>query len=192
LGDEEIHVIAAMLHNNVTMEELQFRRNNISDDGARALAAVLAERSSLKFIDLRENQVSIVGVKAIADALERSARIHKVLVHPGGKIEAFGASDTICESESTAFAIKTVCIVDLSENQPRDKIQKMANVAECRKSLASRCNSEKKKKRNTRPRKSDCVSTADSAKGEAGDATSKRHSASAPNKLNCGDGGASL
>ena len=192
MGDEEIHAIAAMLHNNVTMEELQFRRNNISDDGARALAAVLAERSSLKFIDLRENHVSIVGVKAIADALERSARIHKVLVHPGGKIEAFGASETISELESTTFA-NTVCIVDLSENQPRDETQKMANVAEYRKLLTNRCNSEKKKKRNMRPRKSDCVSTADSAKeGEAGNATSKRHSASAPNKLNCADGGANL
>ena len=189
MGDEEIHAIAAMLHNNVTMEELQFRRNNISDDGARALAAVLAERSSLKFIDLRENHVSIVGVKAIADALERSARIHKVLVHPGGKIEAFGASETISELESTTL----VCIVDLSENQPRDETQKMANVAEYRKLLTNRCNSEKKKKRNMRPRKSDCVSTADSAKeGEAGNATSKRHSASAPNKLNCADGGANL
>ena len=174
------------------MEELQFRRNNISYDGVRALAAVLAKRSSLKLIDLQENHVSIVGMKAIPDALERFARIHKVLVHPGGKIEAFGASETISESESPAFAIKTVCIVDLSKTQPKDKTQKMANVAECRKSLASRCNSEKKKKRNMLPRKSDYVSTANCAKGKAGDATSKRHSASAPNKLNCGDGGASL
>lgn len=176
-----------MLHNNVTMEELQFRRNNISDDGARALAAVLAERSALKFIDMRENHVSMVGVKAIADALERSPRIHKVMVHPGGKIEAFGASETMSESESTAFSIKTVCIVDLSENQPRYETQKLLLD---RGSLANRCNSEKKKKNSMRPRKSGRASSADSA--NKGESTSNRQSASAPNKLNCGDVGAGI
>jgi hypothetical protein len=133
LSDEEIHVIVSMLRNNVTIEELQFRRNNISDDGARALAAVLAERSALKFIDLRENHVSMAGMRAIADALERSARVHKVMVHPGGKIEAFGASETLGEggiSDSTgSLAVKTVCIVDISQNKTREpssiKSQKM-------------------------------------------------------------------
>ena len=120
MGDEEVHVVAAMLRNNATIEEIQFRKNKITDDGARALAAVLAERSALKFIDLRENNISMSGVKVIADALERSERIHKVMVHPGGKIEAFGASETIHhESETTAFAVKTACIVDLREQRPQ-------------------------------------------------------------------------
>ena len=122
MGDEEVHVVAAMLRNNATIEEIQFRKNRISDDGARALAAVLAERSALKFIDLRENRISMSGIKVIADALERSERIHKVMVHPGGKIEAFGASETINdESETTAFAVKTACIVDLREQRPQTK-----------------------------------------------------------------------
>lgn len=119
MGDEEVHVVVAMLRNNITIEELQFRRNNIGDDGARAIAAVLAERSALKLVDLRENRISMIGVKVIADALERSERIHKVMVHPGGKIEAFGASETIGESESAAFAVRTVCVVDIRENQPK-------------------------------------------------------------------------
>ena len=120
MGDEEVHVVAAMLRNNATIEEIQFRKNKITDDGARALAAVLAERSALKFIDLRENNISMSGIKVIADALERSERIHKVMVHPGGKIEAFGASETIHdESETTAFAVKTACIVDLREQRPQ-------------------------------------------------------------------------
>lgn len=121
MGDEEVHVVAAMLRNNVTIEELQFRRNIIGDDGARAIAAVLAERSALKLVDLRENHISMIGVKSIADALERSERIHKVMVHPGGKIEAFGASESIGDSESNAFAVKTVCIVDVRENQPKSR-----------------------------------------------------------------------
>ncbi|KAL7553975.1 hypothetical protein ACHAWF_018677 [Thalassiosira exigua] len=118
LGDEEVHVVASMLRNNGTIEELQFRRNDIGDDGARAIAAVLAERSALKIVDLRENRIGTIGVKAIADALERSERVHKVLVQPGGKIEAYGASETIGASESTAFAVKTICVVDVRENRP--------------------------------------------------------------------------
>ena len=108
-----------MLRNNITIEQLQFRKNNIGDDGARAIASVLAERSALKLVDLRENHISILGVKTIADALERSERIHKVMVHPGGKIEAFGACETIGQSESTELSVKTMCIVDLRDNQPK-------------------------------------------------------------------------
>ena len=125
--------MAAMLRNNITIEEIHFRKNNISDDGARALAAVLAERTALKFIDLRENRISISGIKVIADALERSERIHKVMVHPGGKIEAFGASETISdELESTAFAVKTLCIVDIREQkkQPESSVPKRSLLAE--------------------------------------------------------------
>lgn len=132
MGDEEVHVVAAMLRNNITIEEIHFRKNNISDDGARALAAVLGERSALKYIDLRENRISISGIKVIADALERSERIHKVMVHPGGKIEALGASETIDELESTAFAVKTLCIVDIREQkkQPESSVPKRSLLAE--------------------------------------------------------------
>ncbi|KAL7533302.1 hypothetical protein ACHAXR_005161 [Thalassiosira sp. AJA248-18] len=187
LGDEEVHVVAAMLRNNVTIEELQFRRNNIGDDGARAIAAVLAERSALKLIDLRENRVSMIGVKAIADALERSERIHKVMVHPGGKIEAFGASETIGESESTAFAVRTMCIVDVRENQPKCDTQKG-------KPAQKRCHPERKGNKNNvsqspsvkhRPRKSGSVraSSADAAKGVDSKVNANRQSVSAPNKM---------
>lgn len=124
LGDEEVHVVAAMINDNVTIEEIQFRRNNIGDDGARALAAVLASRSTLKFVDLRENHISMSGVKVIADALERSERIHKVIVHPGGKIEGLGASTLNNGSdESTAFAAKSICIVDIREQRQPAKVK---------------------------------------------------------------------
>jgi len=197
LGDEEVHVVAAMLRDNVTIEELQFRRNNISDDGARALAAVLAERSALKFVDLRENRVSMIGVKAIADALERSERIHKVMVHPGGRIEAFGASETINESQSTAFAVRTVCIVDVRENQPIDDTEK-AKAAEHLKSVHKRSLSERKGNKcvnqspsiKQRLRKSVRASSADAVKnGEDSKTMSNRQSCSAPHKLKRGGGG---
>jgi len=125
LFDEEMHVVASVLRNNATIEELQFRRNQISDDGARAIAAVLAGRNVLKFVDLRENHISIIGVKLIADALERSERIHKVIVHPGGKIEALGAYEIISESESPTFRVKTLCIVDVRENKPKHGTQSL-------------------------------------------------------------------
>ena len=116
-------MISAMLRNNATIEELQFRKNQITDEGARAIGAILAERSALKLVDLRENSISTAGLKAIADALERSERVHKVMVEPGGKICAFGASDSINEStESTAFAVKSVCVVDVrDQSKPNEK-----------------------------------------------------------------------
>lgn len=121
LGDEEIHVVAAMLRNNITIEELQLRRNKIGDDGARAIAAVLAEQSAIKLIDLRENNIGMMGIKSIAEALERSERVQRVFVHPGGKIEAMGASEAVCASGTVAMDVTTICVVDVRENQPRGK-----------------------------------------------------------------------
>ena len=37
ISDEEIHALAALLRNNMTIEELNLRGNVITDDGARAL-----------------------------------------------------------------------------------------------------------------------------------------------------------
>jgi hypothetical protein len=42
ISDEEVHALAALLRNNTTIEELNLRGNNVTDDGARALGAVLA------------------------------------------------------------------------------------------------------------------------------------------------------
>eukprot|EP00804_Cyclotella_cryptica_P026861 CCRYP_019977-RA/>CCRYP_019977-RA protein AED:0.08 eAED:-0.00 QI:0/1/0/1/1/1/2/0/870 len=119
LGDEEVHVIVAMLRNNRTIEELQLRSNYISDDGARAIAAVLAEPSAIKSIDLRENNIGMMGIKAIAEALERSERVHKVFVHPGGKIEALGATEDVTASETIALAVTTACVVDVRDNRQK-------------------------------------------------------------------------
>jgi len=123
LVDEDAYAIASILKNNVTIEEIQLRRNKIGDDGARAIASILAERSALKHIDLRENRISTMGMKAIADALGRSERIQKVFVHPGGKIEAFGASETFVMSSSVeendgAFSVSSICVVDARDNVP--------------------------------------------------------------------------
>lgn len=156
MRDDEIHIVAAMLRNNVTIEELQFRRNDIGDDGALALAAVLAEKSALKLIDLRENHISIAGVKAIAEALERSERVHKVVVHPGGKIEALGASEAVNDLESGVSVAKTVCIVDLRDNQSKpEEVRKNVDVVVRR----TRCNLEKE--RNQQQRKFNRASSAD-------------------------------
>ena len=124
LGDEEIHAIAAMLRGNITIEELQLRRNNISDDGARAIAAVLAGRSGLKNVDLKENRISVSGVKAIADALERSERVHKVMVHPGGCLEGRGCVDQVATTEdcggvspSSTYESALIITVDMREQK---------------------------------------------------------------------------
>lgn len=111
-----------MLRNNITIEELQLRRNQIGDDGARAIAAILAEQSAIKLIDLRENNIGMIGIKAIAEALERSERVHKVFVHPGGKIEAMGiVNETGRASGTAAMDVSTVCIIDVRENRPKEK-----------------------------------------------------------------------
>ena len=118
LVDEDAYAIASILRNNITIEEIQLRRNKIGDDGARAIASILTENCALKFIDLRENRISTMGTKAIADALGRSERIKKVFVHPGGKIEAFGvspSSSSIDLDESTLFT--SICLVDVRDNE---------------------------------------------------------------------------
>lgn len=117
LVDEDAYAIASILRNNITIEEIQLRRNKIGDDGARAIASILAENCALKFIDLRENRISTMGTKAIADALGRSERIKKVFVHPGGKIEAFGvssSSSSLDVDEATFFT--SICLVDVRDN----------------------------------------------------------------------------
>lgn len=177
LGDEEIHIVAAMLRNNVTIEELQFRRNYIGDDGAMALAAVLADRSGLKLIDLRENRVSINGVKAIAEALERSERVHKVVVHQGGKIEAFGASASIIETESNVSSVKTICIVDLRDNQSivEEALKKSDGTKPVIEGRRTRSNSEKKRRQ--KKGKTVRASSADAAEEGEGCRETRSHSA---------------
>ncbi len=123
LVDEDAYAIASLLKSNMTIEEIQLRRNKIGDDGARAIASFLVERSAIKFIDLRENRISTMGMKAIADALGRSERINKVFVHPGGKIEAFGTSENVgmsssLEEEDATFSVSSVCVVDARDNAP--------------------------------------------------------------------------
>jgi hypothetical protein len=68
LGDDKIHVVAATLQNSLTIEELQFRKNNNSDDGAGAIAAVLAEPIAIKSIDLHGDNIGMMCIKAIAEA----------------------------------------------------------------------------------------------------------------------------
>ena len=132
LVDEDVYAMASSLRDNITIEEIQLRRNKIGDDGARAIASVLAaEKCALKFIDLRENRISTMGMKVIADALGRSERIKKVFVHPGGRIEAFGVSAAFGASSSppssslanheTAFSVSSICFVDVRDNVPKRK-----------------------------------------------------------------------
>lgn len=113
------------------MVELNLRKNNITDDGAGAIASILSGQTALKLVDLRYNHIGRLGLKTIAEALERSGRVRHVYVHAGGKIEALGTgnensssanSDTIgdVQPENTAdestLVVKTVCIVDIRDN----------------------------------------------------------------------------
>ena len=138
-----------MLRNNITIEELQFCRNNISDDGARAIAAVLAEQSAIKFVDLRQNNIGMLGIKAIAEALERSDRVQKVFVHPGGKIEAVGTNKDTFDSNRSALNVSTVCVVDVRENQIKDTQQKTKAVKTCTVLSGDNKMSKSEKRRNT-------------------------------------------
>lgn len=117
LVDEDAYAIASILRNNITIEEIQLRGNKIGDDGARAIASILTENCALKFIDLRENRISTMGTKAIADALGRSERVKKVFVHPGGKIEAFGASSSSLDIDETTL-FSSICLIDVRDNAP--------------------------------------------------------------------------
>ncbi|KAL3770514.1 hypothetical protein ACHAWO_002231 [Cyclotella atomus] len=150
LGDEEIHVVASMLQNNITIEELQLRRNKIGDDGARTIAAILAEQSAIKLIDLRENNIGMIGIKAIAEALERSERVQKVFVHPGGKIEAMGATESSSAS-GAAMDVATVCVVDVRDNHPTEKA--LAQKRDKPPSSGGSNNAKSEERRNTRQSK---------------------------------------
>ncbi|RYH31478.1 hypothetical protein EON65_02465 [archaeon] len=128
LGDEEIHALAALLRNNVSIEEVNLRGNLITDDGARALAAVLSGKSGLRLLDLRGNKVSRAGIKALAEALERSGRVKHVYVHAGGKVEALGTAkpkdgtattgNTPSNTVTVGAAVETICVVDVRDNNP--------------------------------------------------------------------------
>ena len=78
VSDEEIHALAALLRNNMSIDELNLRGNNISDDGARALAAVLSGRSGLRTVDLRGNKIGKSAIRILAEALERAERVRHV------------------------------------------------------------------------------------------------------------------
>lgn len=138
VSDEEIHALAALLRNNMSIEELNLRGNNISDDGARALAAVLSGRSGLRTVDLRGNRIGKSAIRILAEALERAERVRHVYVHAGGKIEALGTgkwSRTMGDSTSSSEAmdlgssakqsmnVETVCVVDVRDNYPEKAVQ---------------------------------------------------------------------
>lgn len=130
ITDEETHALAALLRNNMSIEELNLRGNSITDDGARALGAVLAGKSSLKLIDLRGNKIGKGAIRILAEALERADRVRHVYVHAGGKIEALGAGrwanprdQTGGSMGSTAGSdqgkgVETICVVDIRDNNP--------------------------------------------------------------------------
>lgn len=145
LTDEEIHAITATLRNNVTVVELDLRRNKISDEGANCIASILSGRTALKLIDLRGNNISRKGLKYLADALERSSRVRHVYVHAGGKIEALGTCEGATQSSSESdnlrsnlhniqnegienneldqpmVSIQTICVIDVRDNKPKEK-----------------------------------------------------------------------
>lgn len=125
ITDEEIHALAALLRNNLSIEELNLRGNNITDDGARALGAVLAGKSGLKLVDLRGNKIGKGAIRVLAEALERAERVRHVYVHAGGKIEALGAGrwanprgEGDFEETQAVGNVQTVCVVDIRDNNP--------------------------------------------------------------------------
>mmetsp|Transcript_35927 Transcript_35927/g.67024 ORF Transcript_35927/g.67024 Transcript_35927/m.67024 type:complete len:1039 (-) Transcript_35927:285-3401(-) len=135
VSDEEIHALAALLRNNMSIDELNLRGNNITDDGARALAAVLSGRSGLRTVDLRGNRIGKSAIRILAEALERAERVRHVYVHAGGKIEALGTGkwnktmgDSMGDSQEMgntakqSMNVETVCVVDIRDNYPEKAI----------------------------------------------------------------------
>ena len=127
ITDEEIHALAALLRNNMSIDEVNLRANKISDDGARALGAVLSGKSGLRMIDLRGNKIGKGAIRILAEALERSERVRHVYVHAGGKIEALGASrwakprnpnapEETADNLKSNVTVETVCVVDCRDN----------------------------------------------------------------------------
>eukprot|EP00607_Mallomonas_marina_P000990 CAMPEP_0182425694 /NCGR_PEP_ID=MMETSP1167-20130531/12170_1 /TAXON_ID=2988 /ORGANISM="Mallomonas Sp, Strain CCMP3275" /LENGTH=874 /DNA_ID=CAMNT_0024606617 /DNA_START=90 /DNA_END=2714 /DNA_ORIENTATION=+ len=164
ITDEEVHALAAMLRNNVTIDELNLRGNNITDDGARALAAVLAGRSGLRLVDLRGNKIGKGAIRVIAEALERSDRVRHVYVHAGGKIEALGTGQFSGSSATNSqtrgglnqtsmsekdrgdepdnearsmVTVETVCVVDVRDNNPPTSNNPLDSIASLSSELMS-------------------------------------------------------
>lgn len=134
VSDEEVHALAALLRNSMSIDELNLRGNNITDDGARALAAVLSGRSGLRTVDLRGNRIGKSAIRILAEALERAERVRHVYVHAGGKIEALGTgkwnktksmgdsttmgSQDLSDTAKQSMNVETVCVVDIRDNYP--------------------------------------------------------------------------
>eukprot|EP00557_Chaetoceros_sp_GSL56_P014034 CAMPEP_0176479136 /NCGR_PEP_ID=MMETSP0200_2-20121128/1575_1 /TAXON_ID=947934 /ORGANISM="Chaetoceros sp., Strain GSL56" /LENGTH=799 /DNA_ID=CAMNT_0017875153 /DNA_START=2318 /DNA_END=4713 /DNA_ORIENTATION=+ len=128
LGDEEVHVIAAMLRENETIAELDLMGNMITDEGCRALGPVLSGKSSLRYINMRRNRITLNGIKMLVESLQRCPRVRHVHVHTGGKIEAFGnfvassddaSSPSATQMETTPTRTSnsnTICTIDIRDN----------------------------------------------------------------------------
>ena len=96
------------------------RSNLVTDDGARAIAALLSAPNVLSFIDLKGNRISRNGLKAIAAGLEKSDRVNRIVIRPGGRIEAIASKIQETTSDQPFASIDTVCTVDVRDNSPPD------------------------------------------------------------------------
>ena len=72
LGDADVRLLCETLKNNTFVTSLDFRYNNITDEGAKHIAKLIEETPTIKEINLMCNDFGEDGAEAIAEALQVS------------------------------------------------------------------------------------------------------------------------
>ncbi|KFQ22654.1 Leucine-rich repeat-containing protein 34, partial [Merops nubicus] len=70
--DDDLQVLASVLHNTVFVTGLDLRYNVLTDAGAKHVAAFLQENSTLQYLNLMFNDIGTSGAELIAGALHRN------------------------------------------------------------------------------------------------------------------------
>ncbi|XP_054242077.1 leucine-rich repeat-containing protein 34 [Indicator indicator] len=70
--DDDLQVLASVLHNSVFVTGLDLRCNVLTDAGAKHVATFLQENSTLRYLNLMFNDIGTSGAELIAAALHRN------------------------------------------------------------------------------------------------------------------------
>lgn len=121
LSDPTVKIIAEVLSRNDTTESLEFPRNLLTAEAARALAGGMRKNHSLRAISLDFNKVGDEGVQALADAV-RGHRGLSDLSLTGVSLTDAGA-EALCDAlaaQRAAFAGREFPVLKLARNQVGD------------------------------------------------------------------------
>lgn len=72
MSGSQAKVLAAILKENSTIENIGLFNNRIGDEGVAALAKALRVNSTLQSLELITNQICADGAKAMAEALKKT------------------------------------------------------------------------------------------------------------------------